>query len=49
MFLILDIGNPEIESVPLGTRFVIGLLQALAVRAAGFGTISVSALAPAVK
>ncbi|KZV88401.1 hypothetical protein EXIGLDRAFT_839267 [Exidia glandulosa HHB12029] len=48
-FLVLDIGNPEIEQVPLGTRFVIGLLQAFAVRAAGFATIGISALAPAVK
>ncbi|KAH7102156.1 cation transport protein-domain-containing protein [Auriculariales sp. MPI-PUGE-AT-0066] len=49
MFLLLDIGNPEFETVPLGTRFIVGLLQAVAVRAAGFGTITVSALAPAVK
>ena len=48
-FLVLDIGNPEIEQVPLGTRFVIGLLQAFAVRAAGFATVSLNALAPAVK
>ncbi|TDL22995.1 hypothetical protein BD410DRAFT_820980 [Rickenella mellea] len=48
-FLVLDIGNPEIERVPLGTRFVIGLLQASAVRAAGFGTVSLSALAPGVQ
>lgn len=48
-FLVLDIGNPVIEQVPLGTRFAIGLLQAFAVRAAGFGTIALGALAPAVK
>ncbi|KAF7296116.1 Potassium transport protein [Mycena kentingensis (nom. inval.)] len=48
-FLVLDIGNPAIESIPLGTRFAIGFLQALAVRAAGFGTVSIAALAPAVK
>ena len=48
-FLVLDIGNPEIENVPLGTRFAIGLLQASAVRAAGFGTVALSSLAPAVK
>jgi Trk-type K+ transport system membrane component len=48
-FLVLDIGNPDIESIPVGTRFAIGLLQATAVRAAGFGTITLSALAPAVK
>ncbi|TRM69077.1 cation transport protein-domain-containing protein [Schizophyllum amplum] len=48
-FMVLDIGNAAIEAVPLGTRFCIGLLQALAVRAAGFSTVSLSVLAPAVK
>lgn len=36
-------------SIPLGVRFIIGLLQATAVRAAGFGTVTLSSLAPAVK
>ncbi|KAG8825554.1 low affinity potassium transporter [Serendipita sp. 401] len=48
-FLILDIGNPVTEAVPIGHRVLIGLLQASAVRAAGFATISISSLAPAVK
>ncbi|KAG8770567.1 low affinity potassium transporter [Ceratobasidium sp. 428] len=48
-FMVLDIGNDVVEAVPVGTRLVIGLLQASAVRAAGFATISLSALAPAVK
>lgn len=48
-FMVLDIGNPAIEVVPLNVRFIIGLLQAIAVRAAGFATVSLSALAPAVK
>ena len=48
-FLVLDIGNPEIDSIPFGTRFLIGLLQATAVRSAGFATVTLSALAPAVK
>lgn len=48
-FMVLDIGNPALESIPLGVRFIIGLLQATAVRAAGFGTVALSALAPAVK
>ena len=34
---------------PAGVRVAIGLLQATAVRAAGFATVSLSALAPAVK
>jgi hypothetical protein len=47
--MVLDIGNPAIESIPLGTRFMAGILQAVAVRAAGFGIVALSALAPAVK
>lgn len=45
----LDIGNPAIESIPVGVRVLLGVLQATAVRAAGFGTVALSALAPAVK
>jgi Trk-type K+ transport system membrane component len=48
-FMVLDIGNDVIEAIPIGTRLAIGLLQASAVRAAGFATVSLSALAPAVK
>ncbi|KIJ65956.1 hypothetical protein HYDPIDRAFT_110073 [Hydnomerulius pinastri MD-312] len=48
-FLVLDIGNSVIDSIPLGTRFVAGLLQAIAVRAAGFGIVPLAALAPAVR
>ncbi|TFK48774.1 TrkH-domain-containing protein [Heliocybe sulcata] len=48
-FLILDIGNSAITSIPLGTRIVLGLLQACAVRTAGFQSVVLSALAPAVK
>lgn len=47
--MVLDIGNPAIDSIPLGVRFIIGLLQASAVRAAGFATVALSALAPGVK
>lgn len=48
-FLVLDIGNPEVSDIPVGTRIAIGLLQAIAVRAAGFATITLAVLAPAVK
>lgn len=48
-FMVLDIGNPAIESIPLGIRFVAGLLQGIAVRAAGFGIVPIALLAPAVK
>lgn len=37
------------DSIPLGIRFIIGLLQAAAVRAAGFAAVSLASLAPAVK
>ena len=47
--MVLDIGNPAIDNIPLNVRFAIGLLQAIAVRAAGFGTVALAALAPAVK
>lgn len=47
--MVLDIGTPAIEALPLGVRFFIGLLQAISVRAAGFGTVALSNLAPAVK
>jgi Trk-type K+ transport system membrane component len=48
-FMVLDIDNPDIESIPLGTRFVAGLLQAISVRAAGFGIVPLANIAPAVK
>jgi Trk-type K+ transport system membrane component len=48
-FLVLDIGNPDIDSIPLGTRVVAGLYQAIAVRAAGFGIVPLARIAPAVK
>ncbi|MCP6031616.1 hypothetical protein NL371_26340, partial [Klebsiella pneumoniae] len=48
-FLILDIGNAAVDAIPVGTRMIDGLLQAFAVRAAGFAIVTISALAPAVK
>lgn len=48
-FLLLDIGNSEIENIPVGTRMLDGLLQSAAVRSAGFGIVSLSNLAPAVQ
>jgi Trk-type K+ transport system membrane component len=48
-FLLLDIGNKTIESIPVGVRIIDGMFQATAVRAAGFAIVSLSALAPAVK
>lgn len=48
-FLVLDIGNTAFDSIPVGVRFAIGALQATAVRAAGFATVPLSQLAPAVQ
>ncbi|CED82456.1 -domain-containing protein [Phaffia rhodozyma] len=48
-FLVLDIGTPAIESIPVGTRIASAFLQSAAVRAAGFAIVPLSALAPAVK
>lgn len=48
-FLILDIGNPVIKHIPLNIRVLDGLMQAIAVRAAGYGIVPLAALAPAVK
>ncbi|PPQ87456.1 hypothetical protein CVT25_008192 [Psilocybe cyanescens] len=48
-FLILDLHNSSIESIPVGVRVLAGLLQAAAVRAAGFSIVPLAAVAPAVK
>ncbi|GLB41288.1 putative cation transport protein [Lyophyllum shimeji] len=48
-FMVLDIGNPGTEYIPLGTRFVVGFFQNVAVRTAGFAAVSMSGLAAAVK
>lgn len=48
-FMILDIGTPDIEELPVGTRISAGLFQSVAVRAAGFGIVSMNSLAPSVK
>ncbi|KIK22690.1 hypothetical protein PISMIDRAFT_101958 [Pisolithus microcarpus 441] len=47
-FLILDIGNSAISSIPIGVRIVAGLYQAVAVRSGGFNIVPLSELAPAV-
>ncbi|KAI0060371.1 TrkH-domain-containing protein [Artomyces pyxidatus] len=48
-FLVLDIGNPTVEAIPVGVRILLGAAQAVAVRLAGFQAVPVAALAPAVK
>ncbi|CAD6893120.1 unnamed protein product [Tilletia controversa] len=47
-FLVLDIGNPEIEAIPVGQRVFDALFQAIAVRTAGFQVVGFLGLAPAV-
>ncbi|TDL24427.1 TrkH-domain-containing protein [Rickenella mellea] len=49
LFLLLDIGNPPIQSIPPGVRVVAGLFQAVAVRCGGFQVVSLGSLAPAVQ
>jgi len=46
--LVLDIGIQTVEAIPLGTRIVVGFLQTISVRCAGFAAVSVASLAPAV-
>ena len=48
-FLTFNIGNPTVEAIPMGTRVFIGLLQAIAVRNAGFQVVPFAVVAPAVK
>ena len=48
-FLVLDIGNPVLDEIPVGVRVINGLIQATCVRAAGFAAVPLAALAPAVK
>ena len=44
---ILNIGNPAFAGIPIGSRVMMALLQAAAVRSAGYVTVSPSAIAPA--
>ena len=47
--LILNIGNPATDAIPIGTRVALAFLSAAAVRSAGFQGVAVSALAPGVQ
>ncbi|KAH8982284.1 TrkH-domain-containing protein, partial [Lactarius akahatsu] len=49
LFLVLNIGIPVFDAVPVGRRFLLGLVQAVSVRFAGFQSIAISALAPALQ
>lgn len=47
--MVFNIGNSTVESVPAGTRVIIGLLQAVSVRNAGFQVVPLAAVAAALK
>ncbi|KAG2063313.1 TrkH-domain-containing protein [Suillus decipiens] len=46
-FLVLDIGNPDTDSIPLGTRVIVGLYQTVALRAPAI--VPFGGVAPAVQ
>ncbi|PGG98238.1 hypothetical protein AJ80_09563 [Polytolypa hystricis UAMH7299] len=48
-FIILDLNDPDVTSIPPGIRFVDGLFQATATRTAGLSVISLSTLHPAIQ
>ncbi|KAL0948734.1 hypothetical protein HGRIS_008868 [Hohenbuehelia grisea] len=48
-FVVLNIGNVVVESMPLAQRFAVGLMQAITIRGGGFGFIPITSLAPAIK
>ncbi|KIJ31257.1 hypothetical protein M422DRAFT_104826, partial [Sphaerobolus stellatus SS14] len=48
-FLVLDIGNSMLDTIPVHIRVGLGFLQATAVRAAGFSTVSLADLSTAVQ
>lgn len=48
-FLVFNIGNPTVDSVPTGIRVINGLLQSVSVRSAGFQVVPLAAVAPALK
>ncbi|KZT50397.1 hypothetical protein CALCODRAFT_461759 [Calocera cornea HHB12733] len=48
-FGLLDIGNPYVETIPIGVRVTDGLFQSISVRTAGFAIVSLGLLSPAVK
>lgn len=49
LFIILDLHNPYLSSIPTGFRILDGLFQAFSTRTAGFSVIDLSKLHPAVQ
>ncbi|KAL1870660.1 low affinity potassium transporter [Paecilomyces lecythidis] len=48
-FIVLDLNDPSVTSIPGGIRFIDGLFQAASTRTAGFGVVSLSDLHPAIQ
>ncbi|KAF9476894.1 TrkH-domain-containing protein [Pholiota conissans] len=48
-FLVLNIGLPAYDAIPVGPRVLAGLFQGLAARASGFAIVPLSNLAPALQ
>ncbi|OQD86090.1 hypothetical protein PENANT_c008G05113 [Penicillium antarcticum] len=48
-FIILDLNDPTVTSLPPGIRVLDGLFQAASTRTAGFGVVSISDLHPAIQ
>lgn len=48
-FIILDLNDPTVMSLPPGFRFLNGLFQAAATRTAGFAVVSIAELHPAIQ
>ncbi len=48
-FIILDLNDPAVTSIPGGIRFVDGLFQASSTRTAGFSVVNLAQLHPAIQ
>lgn len=48
-FIILDLNDPTVTSLPGGYRFLAGLFQAAATRTAGFAVVNIADLHPAIQ
>lgn len=49
LFIVLDLHNPYLSSIPTGFRILDGLFQAFSTRTAGFSVVDLSELHPAVQ
>ncbi|GAA5838941.1 hypothetical protein JCM3766R1_004535 [Sporobolomyces carnicolor] len=48
-FVVLDIGNPQIDALSPGVRCINGFFAAIAVRTAGFASVALGSVAPALQ